>query len=106
MGGQEIKDTLARNIKSLRLSRQLSQADLAEKANISITFLSNIERGNKWPYVETLSNIAMALNVNFYELFNPKTTHEAARELLIRFSEDITKNVTETLQTIYSRYEI
>jgi ribosome-binding protein aMBF1 (putative translation factor) len=35
------------HIKLFRFYRALSQADLAEKAGISITFLSDIERDNK-----------------------------------------------------------
>jgi transcriptional regulator with XRE-family HTH domain len=49
----------------------MSQAALAERAGISIPFLSDIERGNKWPYMDTLINIANALNVDAYELLKP-----------------------------------
>jgi transcriptional regulator with XRE-family HTH domain len=41
MDGQAIKNTLGKNIKLLRVRRGLSQADLSEKADISIPFLSN-----------------------------------------------------------------
>jgi transcriptional regulator with XRE-family HTH domain len=47
--GQEIKAILGKNIKFIRNQRQYSQEILAEKAEISITFLSNIERGLKFP---------------------------------------------------------
>jgi transcriptional regulator with XRE-family HTH domain len=69
MGGQEIREILAQNIKSFRNHRQWSQADLAYEADISIPFLSDIERGNKWPYPDTLSKLAKALNVEVHELF-------------------------------------
>jgi len=55
METKEIKDILGRNIKSYRFHRQLSQSALAEKADISVTFLSNIEQGKMFPKVETLS---------------------------------------------------
>jgi transcriptional regulator with XRE-family HTH domain len=48
MEEQELKGILGKNIKFFRSRRHLSQADLAEKAGISITFLSNIERGNNF----------------------------------------------------------
>jgi transcriptional regulator with XRE-family HTH domain len=32
-------------------------------------FLSDIERGNKWPYPDALSKLAKALDVEVYELF-------------------------------------
>ena len=34
---------------------------MAYEANISIPFLSDIERGNKWPHPDTLASIATAL---------------------------------------------
>jgi transcriptional regulator with XRE-family HTH domain len=78
MGGQEIRDILAKNIKSFRNHRQWSQADLAYKADISIPFLSDIERGNKWPYPDTLSKLAKALEVEVHEFFRKE--EGAARE--------------------------
>ncbi|MDR1786035.1 MAG: helix-turn-helix domain-containing protein [Spirochaetaceae bacterium] len=67
--GEELRSVLSRNIKLFREHRGWSQADLAEKAGISIPFLSDIERGNKWPYPGTLANIAKAFEVDVFELF-------------------------------------
>jgi len=63
MSGQDIKSTLGKNIKFLRFRKEYSQADLAEKADISITFLSNIERGLKFPKPDILSRLADTLGV-------------------------------------------
>jgi transcriptional regulator with XRE-family HTH domain len=49
MTGTDLRRILSKNIKLLRGQRSLSQIELAEKADISIPFLSNIERQNKWP---------------------------------------------------------
>jgi len=69
MDGQKIRQILAYNIKSFREHRLWSQADLAANSDISIPFLSEIERGNKWPFPDTLSKIATAFNVQIHELF-------------------------------------
>ncbi|MDR1869455.1 MAG: helix-turn-helix domain-containing protein [Treponema sp.] len=69
MDGTEIRGILARNIKTCREHRLWSQAELAEYSDISIPFLSEIERGNKWPFPDTLGKIAKALNVQIHELF-------------------------------------
>ena len=74
MNGAEIRGVLARNIKSCREHRLWSQADLAAYSNISIPFLSEIERGNKWPFPDTLGKIAKALNVQVQELFQERTS--------------------------------
>jgi transcriptional regulator with XRE-family HTH domain len=69
MEEQELKNILGKNIKFFRFRRRFSQADLAEKAGISITFLSNIERGNNFPLAGTLCSLAKALGVDVFELF-------------------------------------
>ena len=69
MNGQELRGILGKGIRFYRQQRQLSQAALAEKAEISITFLSNIERGIKYPTSDTLSAIANGLEVEVFELY-------------------------------------
>jgi len=105
LNGHEVRVILGKGIRFYRQHRQLSQATLAEKANISVTFLSNIERGIKYPTSDTLSAIANGLEVEVYELFQHDHSPERNRELFERFKKDITKNVVETLQTVYKAYE-
>jgi putative DNA primase/helicase len=62
-----VRQTPAGNIKLFRGRRNWSQADLAEKAGLSIVYLSDIERGNKWPYLDTLVKPASAFEVEIYE---------------------------------------
>ncbi|MCL2138086.1 MAG: helix-turn-helix domain-containing protein [Treponema sp.] len=69
MKGTEIRRVLAKNIKFFRENRLWSQADLAANSEISVPFLSEIERGNKWPFPDTLGKIANALNVQVHDLF-------------------------------------
>lgn len=38
-------------------------------ADISVPFLSDIERGNKWPHPETRSKLSSSLGICVYELF-------------------------------------
>jgi len=103
--GQDLRAILGRGIKFFRQQRQLSQATLAEKAGISITFLSNIERGLKYPTSDTLSAIANALDVEPFELFRHDHSPAKNRKLFERFKIDITKNVLETLETVYKAYD-
>ena len=70
----------------------LSQSALAEKADISVTFLSNIERGKMFPKVETLSRLTESLDVSVFELFRADLVHEDNKEMINRFSKDIVKN--------------
>jgi transcriptional regulator with XRE-family HTH domain len=102
--GQNIKNTLGKNIKFFRFRKSLSQADLAERADISITFLSNIERGNKFPKAGTLAHLAKGLEIEVWELFKGESVSNESKELLNSFSEDITKNVVQILGTVYTQY--
>ena len=104
METQEIKDILGRNIKYFRFHKQLSQSELAEKADISITFLSNIERGKMFPKVETLSRITKSLNVSVFELFRDDLVNEDNKEMMNRLSEDMTKNVNLAMAEVFKQY--
>ena len=104
-GGQEIKAALGRNIKSLRAHRQFSQALLAEKADISIAYLSKIERGIKYPKPDILSQIAEGLSVEVYELFKTNSDRKPApivvsdnrKKLLNRLSKVMTAKVNNAV---------
>jgi transcriptional regulator with XRE-family HTH domain len=104
MGGQDIKDTLGRNIKFLRFRRQYSQADLAERADISITFLSNIERGIKFPKPDILYQLAIALEVEVFELFQSDIVPLDSKKLITCLSEDITKKMNLAMEEVFKRY--
>jgi len=51
-----------KRIRELREERGYSLQDLARKAEVSISYLSEIERGSKKPSLKTLEKIARALN--------------------------------------------
>jgi transcriptional regulator with XRE-family HTH domain len=50
-------------------SARMTQEDLSERARISVSFLSMIERGERSPHLETLAAIAEALEVRMADLF-------------------------------------
>lgn len=52
-----------------RKERGLSQAELADKANLSLSFISRIERGVSPPALDTLFAVADALRIKPSALF-------------------------------------
>jgi len=110
--GQEIKALLGKNIKKLRSSRHYSQEELAEKADISIIYLSSIERGKKYPKPAILGQLAEGLDVEIFELFKadhvPKAatviTAEYNKKLINRISKDITQKVMQAMETGFKKY--
>jgi transcriptional regulator with XRE-family HTH domain len=59
----QLQANAARNLKALRLKRKLSQDALAAKAGISTSYVSELERGNRSPPLDTIEKLAMALGV-------------------------------------------
>ena len=57
--------TIGSKIKELRLQKGMNQKDLAKKAGISNTYLSDIEHQRTNPSIKTLSKIAEALEIDF-----------------------------------------
>lgn len=57
-------------VRVLRKQAGLSQERLAERADISVDFLSLVERGVNAPSFDTLEKLALALNVQVGELFD------------------------------------
>jgi len=55
---------LGERIKKERLNRNLTQEKLAEIANVSVSFLGQIERGDRKPSLETVVNISNALGTS------------------------------------------
>jgi transcriptional regulator with XRE-family HTH domain len=102
---QELKATLGKNIKFFRFRQRLSQFDLAEEAGISVTFLSNIERGNNFPHVGTLCNLARALNVEVWELFKGERASDGEKPLVDRISDDFIKYMKEVVETVRQQYK-
>lgn len=68
----KLVEEIGRKIKSLRTERRggkLTQGVISERAHISVSFLSMIERGERSPSIETLGEIAEGLGVSMGELF-------------------------------------
>ncbi|MBB5226913.1 XRE family transcriptional regulator [Treponema ruminis] len=105
MAGDSIRETLAKNIKRFRDIKNMSQADLAFDAGISIPFLSDIERGNKWPSPETISKIADALRIESYLLFLPDFYEKEENKILIqKLINEFSISQTEIIKTLSNKY--
>lgn len=57
------KQRIAAKLKEIRLNKDLTQTDVAERAGISANYYAKVERGEATPSVETLEKITNALKV-------------------------------------------
>ena len=66
---QRICRTLGDNVKAVRLSHGFSQEELAFRAELDRTYISQIERGVSNPSILVLLKVSVALDVELAELF-------------------------------------
>ncbi len=62
-------ESIGERIKTLRTGQGMTLAELGEKANLSTSFLSQIERDKTSPSLTTLETIAKSLNIGLRSLF-------------------------------------
>lgn len=80
---------LARRIRTLREARGLTQEDFARASDISPSFASLLERGERSPSLETLLQVAAALDVPLSELFlQDAEGGGAGEERLVHFARE------------------
>ncbi len=73
-----LREALAINLKKRRRLLGLSQAELAERAEISPGYVGEIEIARKFPTPEVLQNLAASLEVPAYRLI--MTTEDVSAE--------------------------
>jgi len=79
--------------------KDFTQEVLAEKAGISIVFLSQIENANRKPSLETVVNIANSLNVPVDTLLN-NTSHDQLKNTT---NIDFTPEQVNTLMKFFEK---
>lgn len=84
-----IKSELGQKIRRMRLKRNLTQEELAEKVDINQRTLSGIELGENFVTAETLDKLVEALGTTFEELF--ATNHYKETPILVREITEIVR---------------
>ena len=65
-------ELLGKSIKRARLENELTQVQLAAKANIEVCTVINIEKYRGNPKLEVLYSLIKALKIDAREIFNPE----------------------------------
>ena len=98
-----LQDIFVKNLKKHRRKSGFTQAQLAEKVNVSTHHIGMIELSRNYPTLELVERIANALGIEIYELFidplSPNTELERlrqeikgdTRQLLDEFLEKVVK---------------
>lgn len=72
--------TLGAQLKAAREKKNYTLKQLAERSDLSIGFISQVERGQTDPSLSSLKNLAAALDIKLRDLFDQESeTHEIVR---------------------------
>jgi transcriptional regulator with XRE-family HTH domain len=82
-GMGQISELVGRNIRAARTAKGLTQWQLAERSGLSADFIGKAERGTTSPSIESLDQIAKALELPLRELFPGEGASDASPGLLI-----------------------
>ena len=68
MSKKELK-AFGRRVKELRIERDLTQSELAEKVGLSNNFIGMVERGKRNTSVDKIFKLSRAFNLSLAEFF-------------------------------------
>ncbi|MBD3624050.1 MAG: helix-turn-helix transcriptional regulator [Rhodobacteraceae bacterium] len=71
MPRMSIQSRVSRNVQRIRREKDLSQEEVAHRADIHQTYLSGVETGKRNPSILVVERIAKALGVDVSEIFKP-----------------------------------
>jgi DNA-binding XRE family transcriptional regulator len=87
------------NLRKHRRKCGLTQAQLAERVNVSTHHIGMIELSRNNPTLELVERIAEALKIKTYELFlDPHSPKEEFNRLRLEIKEDMRQLLDETLE--------
>lgn len=97
-----LRNVFNKNLKAYRKKAGLSQQQLAEQCDIATNYLSEIERGLKFPSIELIERISSTLNTPAYLFFIDDKT-DFATDLLVEkryqeFSEKLQTQISDLLK--------
>jgi len=93
-----LRTLLANNIRKRRKLLGISQAVLAERVETSTHHIAQIEQQNRFPSVEMLERIAIALEFDSPELFY---AGPYSAEAIKRFQEGLKSDFEERLEKLF-----
>lgn len=107
---EDLRKVLSNNIREFRKQLHLTQEQLAENADISLSYLADIEHCKTWISDKTLLKLATALHKKPFELFieqkqdSEKTNISAISDIIYDEKNELVKTVSaicdKTIQKI------
>ena len=102
----EIVQQVAKRLRGLREARNLTRAQLAEKASVGLSHLGRLERGKASPGLDLLDRLAKSLGITVIELLPPiesPDTLTSLRERAKQFLENADQEMLMALNPLLAR---
>lgn len=95
----ELEQEIAKRIRELRIAKNMTQEQLAEKIGFDVSYLGRIERGKSANIqISTLEKIVYALDMDYQTFFSFENS--ANREFAVIHDLSVSKNKNELLDII------
>lgn len=103
----EIAEIVGQNIRQLRKQSGWTQEKLAEKAGISVPFMTQIELARKTASLDVIESIAKAFGVSYERLFKSNTIENKDILYALRLLEkDLTAAITEEIHNKFENLDL
>ena len=96
----ELRKTLSNNIRLFRKKLHLTQEQLAENADISLSYLADIEHCKTWISDRTLLTLARALHKQPFELLITETINKDEKANIHIISDILSTEKKELAKTV------
>ena len=93
---QDLRTTFGTRLRQLRKTRALTQEELAHRANLHWTYISDLERTRQTPTLDVVNRLARGLDITLADFFAPFNTHYRARSRSPRSDHDRHRSTTRT----------
>jgi transcriptional regulator with XRE-family HTH domain len=106
MTENQLRDIVRANIRRYRNYHKWTQAELAEKLDISINFLSDVENGKRWISPASMVKFASILKIEPFELFKPADSPPPSVSILFsKYNDEVVQAVSDSLKQVYNYYQ-
>ena len=107
----KLKDVFIQNLRKCRKNREISQMTLAEMCGTSTSYIGQIEIGNRFPSLDLIEKIALALEIKPYLLFYDELDEKTAKKtppdrkgkLSNSAKNELIKNLTVAIRKVVNK---
>ena len=99
-----LRTIFSENLKFYRKRASLSQQQLSEKCDIATNYLSEIERGQKFPSIEMIERISNELNIPAYLLFLEGKELTNSELIFQKRNKEFSDKLLETISMLLKNY--